>query len=205
MQEELYQDLIQPQCEVVQTTVSSVYDIILDEDIREPAYYRQAIQTIKQARPQDQVNIVLNNGGGRIDSAIMFRNAIQACECPVFAILEGDTHSATSMIALSCDDIEVKPFSSAMIHNASYGTAGVSQNVVDHVTFTSKQTERLVREVYKHFLSDEEIDQVINNREIWLTDDQIIERWERVLKARQLEYEELQSEGPEEEAPQVIH
>ena len=175
------------QCEVIQSTYTdtySVYDIILDEDIREPSYYRQALHTLRTANENDVVQIFLNNGGGQLDTAICFRNSIQECRAPVFAILEGDTHSAAGMIALSCDDVIAKPYCAMMVHNASFGSAGTSQNIVDHVSFISKQTERLVREVYKDFLTKSEIDEVVKNREIWLTDEEIKARWGYVVEAR---------------------
>lgn len=80
------------QCEVIQSTYTdtySVYDIILDEDIREPSYYRQALHTLRTANENDVVQIFLNNSGGQLDTAICFRNSIQECRAPVFAILEG--------------------------------------------------------------------------------------------------------------------
>ena len=176
------------QCEVIQSTYTdtySVYDIILDENIREPSYYRQALHTLRTVNENDVVQIFLNNSGGQLDTAICFRNSIQECRAPVFAILEGDTHSAAGMIALSCDDVIAKPYCAMMVHNASFGSAGTSQNIVDHVSFISKQTERLVREVYKDFLTTSEIDEVVKNREIWLTDEEIKERWENVIAARE--------------------
>lgn len=88
------------------------------------------------------------------------------------------------MIALSCDDVIAKPYCAMMVHNASFGSAGTSQNIVDHVSFISKQTERLVREVYKDFLTKSEIDEVVKNREIWLTDEEIKARWGYVVEAR---------------------
>lgn len=179
--------MFKEQCEVILTSFTETYnnyDIFLDENIREPAYYRQAFHTLRTAREGDRVNIILNNGGGRIDSAICFRNLIQECDASVLAILEGETHSAASMIALSCDGVHVKPYASMMIHHASFGSGGTVQNVMDHVNFTSKQTERLIRDVYASFLSEAELDEVVRNREIWLTDEEIGERLDRMFEAR---------------------
>ena len=164
-----------------------MYDIVLDENIREPAYYRQAFHVLRTAKEGDRINMILNNSGGRIDSAICFRNLIQETQAEVLAVLEGETHSAASMIALSCHGVHVKPYASMMIHHASFGSGGTVQNVMDHVNFTSKQTERLIRDVYQHFLSEAELDEVVRNREIWLTDEEIGERLDRMYEARREE------------------
>jgi ATP-dependent protease ClpP protease subunit len=180
-----YQTMFQESCPVFQSSYTKhVYDIILDENIREPAYYRQALQTFKQANEGDLIRITLNNGGGRIDTALMFLHGIEETQAEVLAILEGDTHSASSMIALSCHGVEVKPFASMMVHHASFGTYNTVQNVMDHVNFTSKQTEALIRKVYKYFLTEIEIEEVIRNREIWLTHEEIGDRLDIMFEAK---------------------
>lgn len=187
MSEENIFPLLKEQCEVIQSSFTetyNMYDIILDENIREPAYYRQAFHVLRTAKEGDRINMILNNSGGRIDSAICFRNLIQETQAEVLAVLEGETHSAASMIALSCHGVHVKPYASMMIHHASFGSGGTVQNVMDHVNFTSKQTERLIRDVYQYFLSEAELDEVVRNREIWLTDEEIGERLDRMYDAR---------------------
>lgn len=180
-----FPSMFQDSCPVFQSSYTKhVYDIILDENIREPAYYRQALQTFKQANEGDLIRITLNNGGGRIDTALMFLHGIEETQAEVLAILEGDTHSASSMIALSCHGVEVKPFASMMVHHASFGTYNTVQNVMDHVNFTSKQTEALIRKAYKYFLTETEIEEVIRNREIWLTHEEIGDRLDIMFEAK---------------------
>lgn len=175
----------QEQCEVFQSSYSHmIYDIPLDENIREPAYYRQVFQVFKQANEGDLIRLNITNGGGRIDSAIIFMNLMAETQADVLAVLEGDTHSAASMIALCAHQVVVKPFASMMIHHASFGAYNTVQNVVDQVTFTSKQTEEIIRKVYKYYLSEEEIEQVIRNREIWLDHTEIGKRLDVMFEAK---------------------
>lgn len=185
MSEEMIIPMMQEQCPVMRSTISSsVFDIILDDNIREPAYYRDAFQVFRQAQRGDRINVILNNSGGRLDSAVCFVNLMRETDAEVVAILEGETHSAASIIALNAHGIEVKPYASMMIHHASFGSGGTVQNVMDHVNFTSKQTERLIRETYKSFLTESELDEVIRNREIWLTDEEIGKRLDIMFEAR---------------------
>ena len=190
--------MFKDQCEVIQSSFTetfNTYDILLDESIREPAYYRQAFHVLRTARQGDRINLILNNGGGRLDTAIVFRNLINETEADVIAILEGDTHSASSMIALSAHGVEVKPYASMMIHHASFGTYNTVQNVMDHVNFTSSQTERLIRDVYQDFLTPQELDEVVRNREIWLTDEEIGERLDVMFEMRSLRQQESLGEN----------
>jgi len=183
--EDMIFPMIQDQCPVMHSTITTnVFDIILDDNIREPAYYRDAFQVFRQAQRGDRINLILNNSGGRLDSAVCFVNLMKETDAEVVAILEGETHSAASIIALNAHGIEVKPYASMMIHHASFGSGGTVQNVMDHVNFTSKQTERLIRETYQFFLTEAELDEVIRNREIWLTDEEIGERLDTMFEAR---------------------
>jgi len=198
MNEELFPILPEQQCQVLQETythVQTVYDILLDEEIREPKYYRDAFHVLRTASEQDLVRININSPGGMLSSAIAYRNAIKECNCPVIAIIEGECHSAASMIALSCDDIEVKDFTSSLVHQASFGSMGTSSNIQAHVDFTAKQTQKFIREVYEIYLSPTEIDEVLRGREIWLDDEEMRERWKRVLDARQAEWESEREES----------
>lgn len=186
MNEDVIFPMIQDQCPVMHSTITTnVFDIILDDNIREPSYYRDAFQVFRQAQQGDRINLILNNSGGRLDSAICFVNLIKETDAEVLAILEGETHSAASIIALNAHGVHVKPYASMMIHHASFGSGGTVQNVMDHVNFTSKQTERLIRETYQFFLSESELDEVIRNREIWLTDEEIGERLDKMFEQRQ--------------------
>jgi ATP-dependent protease ClpP protease subunit len=188
MSEDKFVPMMVEQCEVFQSSyTNNVFDIILDDYIREPSYYRQAFHVLRTAQKGDRVNLIINNGGGSVNSAIMFINLIEETEAEVLAVLEGETHSAASMIALSAHGVHVKPFASMMIHNATFGTFNTVQNVIDHVNFTSTQTEKLIRKVYKSFLTEPEIEEVIRNREIWLTGEEIGERLDVMFEARKSE------------------
>ena len=196
MNEEMFQ-LPEQQCQVLQETythVKTVYDIILDEDIREPSYYRDAFHVLRTAGEQDLIRLIVNSDGGHMSSAVAFRNAISEANCPVIAIIEGACHSSAAMISLSCDDIEVKPFSSNLNHNVSYGSAGSGSDIKAHVEFTSRQTEKFIREVYKDYLTQAEIEDILQGRQLWLDDEEMRNRWEGVMEARQAEWENEQTD-----------
>lgn len=196
MNEEMFQ-LPEQQCQVLQETythVKTVYDIILDEDIREPSYYRDAFHVLRTAGEQDLIRLIVNSDGGHMSSAVAFRNAISEANCPVIAIIEGACHSSAAMISLSCDDIEVKPFSSNLNHNVSYGSAGSGSDIKAHVEFTSRQTEKFIREVYKNYLTPAEIEDILQGRQLWLDDEEMRNRWEGVMETRHAEWENEQAD-----------
>ena len=151
--------MFKDQCEVSQTSSTyNAFDIYLDEDIKDPTYYRQAFQVLRSAQQGDLVRIYISSYGGNLNSALIFKNCIEACQADVVAIIEAEAFSAASLIALSCSNIEVKPYATMMLHSASFGAGGSVQNVRDHVEFTGRHAESLMEEVYRDFITPEEME-----------------------------------------------
>src|SRR5690554_4103113 len=95
--------MFKDQCEVSQSqSIYNCYDIYLDEEIKDPTYYRQAFQVLRSSRKGDLVQIFISSHGGNLNSALIFKNCIEACEADVVAIIEAEAYSAASLIALSC-------------------------------------------------------------------------------------------------------
>lgn len=173
------------------TAVSRVFDIYLDEPIEEPTYYRKALKVFEEAGPGDLIKLKIDTPGGRLDTTIKFINAIQNCQADVVGILEGSAASAGSFILLSCPLIQIQPFTSMMCHNASFGSIGSALNVKDEVDFSIREIERIVKKVYKDFLTEKEIENIIlANRELRFNDEEIGERLEKMFEKRNQEREE---------------
>jgi uncharacterized membrane-anchored protein YjiN (DUF445 family) len=89
-----------------------------------------------------------------------------------------------------------------MIHNYSSGAYGKGDDLILSVTEQDKWVKNLFNEAYEDFLSPEEIAEVFRNQDIYLFPEQILERWEKVLKMRQhladvAEAEELKKDRDE--------
>lgn len=177
--------MFKDQCEVSQSSSTyNAYDIYLDEEIKDPTYYRQAFQVLRSAQQGDLVRIYISSYGGNLTSAVMFKNNIEACQGDVVAIIEGEAYSAGSLIALSCPSIEVKPYATMMCHSAAFSSGGSVGTVRDHVDFVGKHAETIMEEVYRDFLSPTDLEDLRRGREIWLNHIEIGERLDKMFKAR---------------------
>lgn len=183
--------MFKDQCEVSQTqSVYNAYDIYLDEEIKDPTYYRHAFQVLRSSQRGDLIRLYISSHGGNLNSALIFKNCIEACEADVVAIIEAEAYSAASLIALSCPGIEVKPYATMMLHSASFGSGGSVQNVRDHVEFTGRHAESLMEEVYADFINPEEMEDLCKGRELWFDYKQIGERLDAMFEARTLKLEQ---------------
>lgn len=185
MSENNFIPMLKDQCEVSQTqSVYNAFDIYLDEEIKDPAYYRQAFQVLRSAQRGDLIRIHISSHGGNLSSALIFKNCIENCEADVVAIIEAEAYSAASLIALSAPNIEVKPYATMMLHSASFGSGGSVQNVRDHVEFTGRHAESLMDDVYRDFITEEEMLDLKRGRELWFDYKEICERLDKMFEAR---------------------
>lgn len=162
-----------------------VYDILLDEEIKSPSYYRNAFQTLRNAQEGETVRILISTYGGNLTSAITFKNLIEQCAAEVVGVLEGEAYSSGSLILLSCPVIHIQPYTTVMCHSAAFSSGGIVQQVRDHVDFTGRHAEAVMEDVYRDFLSAQEFEDLKRGVEIWLDYDQINSRLEKMFDARE--------------------
>lgn len=153
-----------------------VHHVFLDEDIGPPSKYRDLINALYNAGENDQFNIFINSVGGYLSTAMAINEAIRACSGTVRAIINGECHSAASMIALNCHEIAVTSAAHAMIHTASFGSGGFMHNVKHHADFSYTMIEDLLDETYSGFLTPEEMKELKTGREFWFNSKQIEKR-----------------------------
>ena len=182
------------------TMTQNKYEFNLDEEITVPSYYRNLIEVLNNATEQDLVVLNINSDGGMLDSAISIIDALRNTRATTLAWISGSAYSAASLIALSCQNIEVGEFASMMCHNSQYGTGGYTTDIKDRALFEHKMTSKIMNSVYRHFLSQEEIDAILANKTIWLHSEEIVERVEKMQEVLAKEFEaELEAFQKEQE------
>ena len=90
--------------------------------------------------------------------------------------------SAATMVFLCGDVFEVSSHSMFMFHNYSGGTFGKGGEMLDQLKHERIWSEKLLREMYADFLTDKEIDAMLNNKDLWMDGDEVIDRLEKRSK-----------------------
>ena len=196
-------DSIQPS-EQLDYSLSSIthnkFEFNLDEDIKEPSYYRNLIEVLNNATEQDLVVLNINSCGGHLDSAISIIDALRNTRANTLAWISGSAYSAAGIIALSCQNLEVGEFASLMAHNSQYGLGGYTTDIKDRAVFEHKMISKIMHSVYKHFLSVDEVEAVLSNKTIWMDADEIVERFTKMQEKLQDEFDaELEAFQKEQE------
>lgn len=172
----------------------NVNEFYLSGEIESPDEYIQWFDTIRHAGDNDVIKIYINSGGGDMFTAIQFMRVLNETSATVVMSVEGICASAATMIMLCGDSFEVSDHSMFMFHNYSGGTYGKGGEMLDQLQHERKWSEKLLREVYKDFLTEAEITTVLENKDIWMDGDEVISR----LKERQAKLEAKENETGEE-------
>ena len=166
----------------------------LDKEIVDPSEYRDLIQTLITATENDLVEILISSPGGSIEGMVAIISAMQECSCTVRVVIVGSCHSAASLIALSADEVAVMPYAQMLLHSASYGTGGKSAEVFAQVKHVEKYVSGIMRNVYKGFLTEKEIEGILSGTDLWLCANEIEERLEKRKQVIEKEQKKVISE-----------
>lgn len=149
----------------------------ISNKINEPFEYDELCHNLREADSIYKVNLYLNTPGGVIDSAFTIANAIKDSQAEVTAILNGTVASAGTIIALSCDDIIVKDHLSFMVHNYSGGIQGKGNEMKARQNFNDAHLNEAFKHFYTGFLTEDEIQRVIDGIDLWMGSEEVKERW----------------------------
>ena len=175
----------------------TLFEFYISGHIDSPDKYIDVFDTIRHAGEGDIVKLYINTYGGDMFSAIQFMRVLSETEALVIVSVEGACMSAGTLLFLSADRIEVTPHSMFMFHNYSGAAFGKGGELYSQIVHERKWSEKLLHETYKDFLTKEEIDSLLDNRDIWLDVDEVTERMNKMIAAR--EAEAAAAEATEEE------
>lgn len=160
--------------EVDDRTYLSVY---LTEGIEAPSVYNELCHKLRTLGPQDEAHLYINNGGGIIDSMVMIVDALNTSEAEIHVHLSGSVASAATFPVMYADKLHVAPFTHFMIHNYSGGFGGKGKEAKDQMDFVNEEIGKTFKDIYKGFLTDEEIERVIDDKDNWMGANEVMERW----------------------------
>lgn len=160
--------------------IAQVHEFYLSGEIESSENYIEWFQTIRHATENDIIKIYINSPGGDAFTAIQFIRALQESDAVIIMSVEGMCASAATMIFLQGDSFEVSEHSVWMIHSYSSGIAGKGHEIHSQAMFDRSWSEKMLREIYKDFLTEHEITRVLDGADLWMASEDVIER----LKSR---------------------
>ena len=139
----------------------------------------------------DEINLYINSPGGYIDTAVQLISQIKLSEAQVICQIESACCSAATLIALSCQGLACYPHAYMMIHTSSGCSFGKQSDIRRQEAFYNTWLDNLFKDIYKDFLTGKEIDSVLNGNDIWLTSDEITERFRHKVEIMNREHAKI--------------
>lgn len=171
--------------------IGHLHEYYLSDTIEGANEYTEWFDEIRNCNPTDIVKIYINSTGGDLWAAVQFMRVIRECKAPVIASVEGACMSAATIVFLMADSYEISPHSMFMFHNYSGGTMGKGGEMIDQIKHERKWSEKLFTDIYKNFLKDEEIKSILNNRDIWMTGEEVVARLNHRKKINEKQKKEV--------------
>ena len=164
------------------TVTYQTISFVLDDSIKQPAYYTPLLETIYRAGEDDTVVLRIDSPGGSVDGAIAIIDALENTAADVHCYVSGLCASAATLIALSCPNIAVSSRSRWMVHAASWASAGKSAEILSHSLFLEDQIKTLMQECYTGFLTAKELEEVLIGRDLYFRSAEVQDRIEKRMQ-----------------------
>ena len=168
---------------IVSNEQEGVYSVYLCDQIETPSYYNKLCYLLDTAKEGEVFYIHLNTPGGCTDSAFQLRHSLLNTKASTYATCCGTVASAGTIIALSCQELDIAFHTQFMIHNYSMGTHGKGHEIMDYVNFNDKTLKAAFNDIYSGFLTKPEIDKTLRGKDIWLNSADVKKRFDR-MKAK---------------------
>ena len=180
-------------------SAGQVHEFYITGQIKEPSEYTEWFDTIRHSGETDFIILYINSVGGNLFTALQFLSVLNDSEATVVVQVEGACMSAATMIMLAGDKFILSPHSMFMYHNYSGAAVGKGGEMYDNIMFERKWSKDFLHEVYEGFLTKKEIDAILNNKDLWLTTNEVADRLRKKAKVVASHMEELLEEGNDEE------
>jgi ATP-dependent protease ClpP protease subunit len=164
--------------------VAQLHEFYLSGPVLDAEEYIEWFDVIRNASAVDTIRIYINSPGGDLYTTLQFLRVMSDTEATIITSVEGACMSAATMIFLHGHNHEITPHSLFMFHNYSAGTFGKGGEMYDQLQFERKWSENFMTAVYKDFLTPEEIQSMLNNRDLWMTSEEVMTRLEKLQAAR---------------------
>lgn len=162
---------------IVVNEKTKTIDMYVTGTIEEPYIYNEMCYLLNTASEDTTINLHINTPGGIVDSAFMIANAISNSKAKVVGYLTGTVASAGTIISMACEELNATPHLSFMVHNYSGGVQGKGHEMKARQKFTDDHLNTAFKQFYSGFLTEDEMDKVIEGADMWMGTSEVNERW----------------------------
>ena len=165
--------------------MATFHEFYLTGRIEEADEYISVFDMIRHASEEDVIKIYVNSPGGDLFTALQFGRAMGDSDATIIVSVEGQCCSAATIIALAADMVELSNHCVWMCHNYSSGMIGKGHELHSQAEFERDWSIKLMKDIYDGFLSESEIQRMLNGADLWMGTDDVMERLNKRQKHMQ--------------------
>lgn len=148
------------------------YIVYFDKEISDQSEHRALVSFLNAAKATDTIIFKINTDGGSALGMITIINAIKGSAAMTIAEIQ-TAYSAGGIIAMSCKRKVVMPYATMMIHSVQTGSQGSINNIKQYVECWKKLNDDIIRNSFKNFLTEKEINYINDGGILWMNEDEI--------------------------------
>jgi ATP-dependent protease ClpP protease subunit len=160
--------------------------------IESPSQFSDMIDALGMMESDDEMVVNLQSGGGCLSTTDTILHALRKTKGQVHFIATGFNASAATILLLDAPSFELSEDFTALIHCGSLGDAGNLNEMRQSAAFHISRMEKLLRNTYAGFMSEKEIEDMLNGKDLLLDAEQWCERHEQRNQWMQQEVEKFE-------------
>lgn len=161
---------------VTESPEGKIIDFYLTNEICDIEDYIDFLREAGTAKTQDVIKVHINCYGGDMSVGYNIYDALKESQAEVEIYIEGNCMSAASVIMLAGNCWYVYPHSCVMIHCWSGWNYGKWNELQSAHDFDKRIREKQFRAIYKNFLTEDEIDKLIDGTDYWFDYEETMNR-----------------------------
>lgn len=181
--------------------ITYTYNLFVYGHIESAFDFVNVITVLQQATPDDEVNLYLSGQGGCLSGVDAVLHAIESAThrgVDVHCICSGMVASAFTFIPLVCSSFELAMGTHFLLHCGSVGNGGTLSEYRVSSNFHVNYMETRFKEMYEHFLTETEMEDMLKGVDLWLTAEEFSMRYEKrnVIGAALMAQEKAEAKQP---------
>lgn len=153
-----------------------VFTVDIYDYIESPTQFSNMIDALGMMDSDDEMIVNIQSGGGCLSTTDTILHALRKTKGKVHFVATGFNASAATILLLDAPSFELSSDFKALIHCGSIGDAGNLNEMRQSAGFHIKHMETLLRDTYAGFLSEQEIEDMLNGKDVLLDAQQWMER-----------------------------
>jgi len=154
--------------------------LYVHESIDSPTDVVPIVDVLRQLEEGEHATIYVSGFGGCVSSVDLLLHEMMCAQergVHLHCVVTGFCASAFTFIPLYASSFELSEGFNALIHCGSVGVGGTLAEAKASSAFTIKYMEARLRAIYKDFLSEQEIEDVLAGKDMWLDAESWCERF----------------------------